>query len=179
MWTARERARSLLGAALGILLAGAGTRMLFGAGSAYPWLVAPVGASALLLFTLPANPLAQPWPLIGGSFVSALLGICCAQLGAAPELAASMAVASAMAAMFRLNCLHPPGAALALSSALAAPALGAHAWRMVLAPLALNIAILLATALAYHRLFGQRYPDRAGARRLRRRGRSTRARQIH
>jgi CBS-domain-containing membrane protein len=50
---------------------------------------------------------------------------------------------------------------------------------MVLAPLALNIAILLATALAYHRLFGQRYPDRAGARRLRRRGRSTRARQIH
>ncbi|UUZ55438.1 HPP family protein [Massilia sp. H-1] len=52
------------------------------------WLIAPMGASAVLLFCLPASPLAQPWAVIGGNLVSALVGVACARLLPDPLLAA-------------------------------------------------------------------------------------------
>ena len=54
------------------------------AGFAQPWFVAPMGASAVLLFAVPASPLAQPWSIVGGNMVSATIGVSCAQLIAAP-----------------------------------------------------------------------------------------------
>ena len=45
-----------------------------------PWFIAPMGASAVLLFLLPASPLAQPWAILGGNLVSALIGVSCAKL---------------------------------------------------------------------------------------------------
>ena len=36
-----------------------------------PWLFAAMGASALLLIGTPSSPMAQPWPVIGGSLLSA------------------------------------------------------------------------------------------------------------
>ena len=43
-------------------------------GGTSPWFIAPMGASAVLLFMLPASPLAQPWSVVGGNLVSALIG---------------------------------------------------------------------------------------------------------
>jgi CBS domain-containing membrane protein len=40
-----------------------------------PALAAPIGASALLVFAVPASPLAQPWPVIGGNVISAAVGV--------------------------------------------------------------------------------------------------------
>lgn len=51
-----ERVRSVLGAALGVLLTAALSLWL--SHDAAVWLVAPVGASAVLVFTAPASPLA-------------------------------------------------------------------------------------------------------------------------
>jgi len=47
-----------------------------------PWLVAPVGASAVLLFAVPASPLAQPWSIVGGNVMSALVGMSVLTYGA-------------------------------------------------------------------------------------------------
>ncbi|RZJ07535.1 MAG: hypothetical protein EOP39_16090, partial [Rubrivivax sp.] len=55
---ARERLRVVLGACLGLLLAGLLSRSAMPA--ELPWLVAPLGASAVLVFGVPASPLAQP-----------------------------------------------------------------------------------------------------------------------
>jgi CBS domain-containing membrane protein len=38
-------------------------------------LVASMGASAVLLFAVPHGPLSQPWPVIRGHVVSALVGV--------------------------------------------------------------------------------------------------------
>ncbi|MFD1837338.1 HPP family protein [Paracidovorax cattleyae] len=81
---------------------------------ALPWLVAPIGASAVLVFGVPASPLAQPWPVVGGNALSALVGVACAALVPDPALAGALAVALAIALMVRLRCLHPPGGAAAL-----------------------------------------------------------------
>ena len=56
-----------------------------------PLIVAPMGASAVLIFAVPASPLAQPWSLLGGNTVSALVGVSCALLLGPTGLAASAA----------------------------------------------------------------------------------------
>lgn len=75
---ARERWRAVVGAALGLLLAGLVSRWAGAQLGIHPWLMAPLGASAVLVFAVPASPLAQPWPVIGGNTASALVGLACA-----------------------------------------------------------------------------------------------------
>ena len=53
--------------------------------------IASMGASAVLLFAAPHGALSQPWPVLGGHLVSALIGVTCARwLGTDPMLAASL-----------------------------------------------------------------------------------------
>jgi CBS domain-containing membrane protein len=153
-----ERLRAAAGALLGIAAIAALTQWLLGPSSVIPMLIAPMGASAVLLFAVPASPLAQPWSLLGGNLVSAAVGVACASWIADPALAAAMAVAGAIAAMLTLRCAHPPSGAVALTAVLGGPAIHALGYRFVLEPVLLQSLILLAVALAYHALTGHRYP---------------------
>jgi CBS domain-containing membrane protein len=157
----RERARSLIGAMLGIFITGVLSQLAIGAGSSLPWLIAPMGASAVLLFAVPASPLAQPWAVFGGNVVSALAGVTCAKLIGVPIAAAGVAVAAAIGLMFALRCLHPPGGAVALSVALGGPAVAGYGYGFVLSPVALNTLLLVVAAIMYNKLCGRRYPHHA------------------
>ena len=66
----RERWRAIIGALTGILVAGLLCRWAALAWNSTPWLMAPLGASAVLVFTLPASPLAQPWAVVSGANVN-------------------------------------------------------------------------------------------------------------
>lgn len=147
----REALRIALGAALGLLLAG-GLARLSHLGPV--WLVAPLGASAVLVFGLPSSPLAQPWAVVGGNTLSALTGIATLHLVPDPVWAAGLAVGLAIAAMVPLRCLHPPGGAAALLTVLA----GVHDPRFALFPVLVNSAVLVAFGVAYNRFTGRRYP---------------------
>src|SRR5512139_228470 len=150
----RERLRVAVGGGIGIVVT-ALVALAFGAGTGgLPWLVAPIGASAVLVFGLPASPLAQPWSVIGGNTVSALAGIACViAFGSSPGVA-GLAVALALAAMFALRCLHPPGGASALLMVMS----GVHDPRFALAPVLLNSAMLAAAGVVYNNATGRRYP---------------------
>jgi len=65
--TGRGRIFACLGAAVAIFLTGLIAALIHGDGEALPWIVAPMGASAVLLFAVPASPMAQPWPIVGGN----------------------------------------------------------------------------------------------------------------
>lgn len=147
----RERSRVVVGALLGILLTAVVCRP-FGAA----WMVAPLGASAVLVFAVPASPLAQPWSVIGGNTLSAAWGLLCAQAIHRPELAAAVAVAGAIALMFALRCLHPPGGAAALLVALG----GLHDPQFLLFPVLGNSLLLVAVAMVFNALSGRPYPPR-------------------
>ena len=54
--------------------------------------VAPIGATAVLVFAVPSSPLAQPWPAIMGNTVSALIGAMCVHLFGDTGLAAPLGV---------------------------------------------------------------------------------------
>ncbi|RSZ57261.1 HPP family protein [Massilia atriviolacea] len=153
-----EQWRASLAAFLALILTGAlGT---WTGGAAGLWLIAPMGASAVLLFCLPASPLAQPWAVIGGNVVSALVGVACVKSGLAPQIAAPLAGGLAIAAMFALRCLHPPGGAVALTAVLAGPAVHELGFAFALAPVALNCVLMVGGALLVNNLTGRRYPHR-------------------
>lgn len=154
----RERLRSSLGALIGIALTGGLAHWLLGPVSSVPFLIAPMGASAVLLFGVPASPLAQPWSIIGGNLVAATVGVTCAWLIPDPVAAAAVAIGFAIAGMFALRCVHPPSGAVALTAVLSGPAVRALGYDFVLEPVLLQSAILLGSALLYHALTGHRYP---------------------
>lgn len=156
-----ERLRACIGALLGLLLTGIATHFAIGSSSNIPLLIAPMGASAVLLFAVPASPLAQPWALIGGNLVSALIGVACTKLLSDPLAAASLAAAGAIAAMFALRCLHPPSGAVALTAVLGGPSIHALGFSYILAPVGLNSLLLLLGAMLYNNLTRRRYPHPA------------------
>ncbi len=154
----RERLRAGAGALIGIAATGLLSTWALGAPLASGWLIAPMGASAVLLFGVPASPLAQPWSIVGGNLVAALIGVTCAQRIADPAWAAAAAIGLAITAMFALRCLHPPSGAVALTAVLGGPAVHAAGYGFVATPVALNTLLLLAAALIYNNLTGRRYP---------------------
>jgi CBS domain-containing membrane protein len=159
----KERLRSPIGALLGILLTGLVSRAAVGSGSALPILIAPMGASAVLLFAVPASPLAQPWSIVGGNLVAALIGVSVALLIASPFWAAAVAIGLAIAAMMALRCLHPPSGAVALTAVLGGPAIRDLGYGFVLWPVGANSLLLLAVALLFNNLVGRSYPHRPHA----------------
>lgn len=157
----RERLRAAAGGLVGILFTALLARAMLETGQA--WLIAPMGASAVLLFAVPASPLAQPWPVLGGNVISTAVGMACLlALGPTP-LAAGLALALALVAMFALRCLHPPGGALALTAVLGGQAVQAQGFHFVLSPVALDTALLLLAAVLYNNLTGRSYPHRAAS----------------
>lgn len=153
----RERWRAAFGGFIGILITGVLCRWADGAwlsGSALPWLVAPLGASAVLVFCVPGSPLAQPWSVVGGNTLSALVGIACAKLIPDPAWAGATAVGLAIALMFACRCLHPPGGAMALLTSLG------HVTHFSFAafPAFVDSSMLVLAGIAFNQLTGKRYP---------------------
>ncbi len=119
------------------------------------WLAAPVGASAVLVFTTPASPFAQPFAVIGGNTVSALAGILAVHLIHDPVIAAGAAVGLAITAMAALRCLHPSGGGVALLCVL--QQVGDPLFALF--PTAVNSALLVATTVVYNNFVqGRAYP---------------------
>ena len=150
--------RGALGGLLGILAASAVGKWLNIDAKTLPFIVAPIGASAVLLFAAPASPLAQPWQVIVGNVSSGIVGVTTGKLFHDPMLAAAAGVGGAIAVMMLLRCVHPPGGACALFAAVAAPAVHKHGYAFAVFPLGINTVIVVVVAIVVNNLTGRRYP---------------------
>jgi CBS-domain-containing membrane protein len=127
-------------------------------------LLASMAASAVLLFAVPHSPFSQPWNLVAGHAVSALAGWTSYLLIGPPLLAAGVAVGMAIFLMYALNCLHPPGAATALTLVLGAAQFQPMGGHWVTLIVVVNAGILLLLALLINNMLPhRRYPMAAGA----------------
>lgn len=118
-----------------------------------------MAASAVLLFAVPHSPLAQPWNLVGGHLISALAGWVCILFIHDPFIAAGVAVGAAIFLMHYFNCLHPPGAATALTLVLSSAQFQHSGWQWTLLVVAVNTIISLLLALLINNMLpGRRYP---------------------
>ena len=153
-----EKLVSAAGAFLGIIIIFYSSSFFVPGTSSY-LIVASMGASAVLLFAVPHGPLSQPWPLIGGHLISAVIGVSCAKF--IPDLffAASIAVGLAVGLMYYLNCIHPPGGATALSAVVGGVEIHQLGYQYVLTPVLINVVAIFTVAISFNYLFRwRRYP---------------------
>ncbi|MDP2827633.1 MAG: HPP family protein [Sulfuricellaceae bacterium] len=124
-----------------------------------PYLAASMGASTVLLLAAPHSPFSQPWPLLGGHLIAALIGITCAKFVPNIYLAAALAVSLTVLAMFYLRCIHPPGGGTALLVVIGGVKITELGYLFAFTPVLLNAALLLTVALLANRLIpGRHYP---------------------
>lgn len=127
-----------------------------------PFVIASVGASAVILFVLPHSPFAQPWAVVGGYLVSAAAGVFAAKVVPLPDYlphALALAVGLTILGQLALRCIHPPGGAVALFAVLGGDAVHALGWQLLLTPILLNAVLLVAMALLINNFLpGRRYP---------------------
>lgn len=119
-----------------------------------------MGASAVLLFAVPASPMAQPWAIIGGNSLSALTGFAVGQALGHGAIACGVGVGLAIGVMSMTRSLHPPGGAAALTGVIGGGLVDPAGWWFPFAPVALDAVLLVAVGWAFHRLSGHSYPHR-------------------
>lgn len=75
------------------------------------FIMAPFGASCVILFAVSQSPLAQPKNVIFGHLLSAFIGLLFLQLLGNSAFVTALAVGCAIAAMQFFKCIHPPAGA--------------------------------------------------------------------
>ncbi|OXT02928.1 HPP family protein [Notoacmeibacter marinus] len=146
--------RSVILAGIGGLLAIA----IIGALTIYspsPLLMAPFGASCVLLFSLPASLLSQPANVIGGHLVASSIGLALRFMLPDVWWAAALAVGLAIAFMAIFRLTHPPAGADPLVIFAADPALD-----YLFFPVLSGSCVLVLVASVFHRASGVTYPIR-------------------
>lgn len=124
------------------------------------YLVAPFGASSVLLFAVPNSPLAQPWSAIVGNTVAAIVGVAVCLLVPDPALRIALAVGLAITATILCRAIHPPAGAVAMTAAMSPDAIATLGFWFALAPIAVGTIALVLLATVYARLTGRHYPFR-------------------
>ena len=154
-----EKALSTIGAFVAIMVVYFIANTMMEPGAAI-LIVASMGATAVLLFSLPHAAVSQPWPVFAGQVLCALIGVFVGKHVADPLLAAPLAVALCTLFMFFGRCIHPPGAASALTAVFATDGIREMGYSFALAPVALNAIVLILMAIAFNAPFAwRRYPS--------------------
>jgi CBS-domain-containing membrane protein len=124
-------------------------------------IIGSFGASAVLIFGAIKSPLAQPPNLVAGHILSALIGVTAYKLFPSQTwLAASLAVATSIAAMHVTKTLHPPGGAAALIAVIGGEKIHSLGYLYAAIPVGAGVAILLAVALLVNNIpTSRRYPE--------------------
>ncbi|MGE4327295.1 MAG: HPP family protein [Pseudodonghicola sp.] len=120
-------------------------------------LMAPFGASCVLLFAAPQAPLSQPINVIGGHVLTSLIGLLLRTQLPNTWWALALAVGLAIAAMVALRVTHPPAGADPLVIFAAHPG-----FDFLLFPVLSGTVLLVIIAIAFHRLSGTCYPMERG-----------------
>jgi CBS-domain-containing membrane protein len=125
------------------------------------FLVGSFGASAVLLYAIPASPFAQPRNLILGHIISALAGVSCAiLLKDYIAVAAAAAVSISIMLMHLSRSLHPPGGATALIAVVGGDSIHELGYAYVVTPIGIGALILLFIALVVNNISPhRRYPQ--------------------
>lgn len=125
---------------------------------AYLGVMAPFGATMVILFALPQSPLAQPRNIIGGHILTALLGVLMAHYVEITPLTLGIAAGLGVILMMLSNTLHPPAGANPLLIMMT----GAT-WDFVFNPVLTGSLLIVLIGWGYHRFIsGTQYPKKQG-----------------
>ncbi|MBT1062710.1 HPP family protein [Bowmanella sp. Y26] len=118
--------------------------------------MAPFGATMVILFGLPASPLAQPKNIILGHLLTTLVGLVVLHTWGMTPLSLSVAVGMAISLMLLTKTTHPPAGANPLVVMLTA-----QDWPFLIAPVLTGALLITLSGWLYHKwVSGQPYPVR-------------------
>ncbi|MCR4377702.1 MAG: HPP family protein [Rhodospirillales bacterium] len=132
--------KSGVGAALAMGIIG-----WIGAVSHEPLLIAPFGASCVLLFAAPSSPLAQPVNVIAGHAAGSALGLLLRMVLPNEWWAIALAVGAVITVMMALRITHPPAGADPVVIFLSDPG-----WGFLLVPILTGTLVLVGIATLIH-----------------------------
>jgi len=135
-----EVLRGLIGGSLSILVL-----LLFGKWTNNLFIMAPFGASCVILYAVSQSPLAQPRNVIFGHFISACVGLVFLKLFGTGIFSIALAVGLAIALMQYFQCVHPPAGANPLVILLSAHTFH-YDWAFLFFPVLSGSIILVAIA---------------------------------
>ncbi|HGH6014535.1 TPA: HPP family protein [Vibrio mimicus] len=101
-------------------------------------LMAPFGATAVLVFGVPDSPLAQPKNVIFGHLITAFVGIFFTQFIGVSSLSLALATGIAVSAMLLTKTTHPPAGANPLLIMLAG-----QSWTFLVTPVLLGAVLIV------------------------------------
>ena len=117
------------------------------------------GRAAVILFTMPTAPAAQPVPVILAHCVAAFLGVASAQVFDNTALAVGVAVGVHAGIMTRFGYMHPPSGGTALTAIIGGSAVTDLGFEFIWRPVLLNAVLLVLLAVAINAPFKwRRYP---------------------
>jgi CBS-domain-containing membrane protein len=109
-------------------------------------LIAPFGASCVLVFAIPQSPLAQPRNVIGGHLISTAAGLSVFCLLGQTPLAFAFGVGLAIAAMLLTGTVHPPAGADPIVVIFASAS-----WPFLFAPVLVGTICIVLLGAGFHR----------------------------
>ncbi len=151
---------ALLAAFVAMLLIGV-TNSLITPDFQHLLLVASLGPTIVLVFVVPNSPFSQPYPVLMGHFLGAVIGVSCAYLPLEIYWTAAIGITLCIFVMFFVGAVHPPaGATTMMPIILGADAVGG--FYFVYFPVLSNMTLLVIFALLFHRyLLKKEYPSQA------------------
>lgn len=114
-----------------------------------PLLIAPYGASAVLIYCATSVPLAQPRNVIFGHIIASIVGITCFNVLGGDWYVMGLAVALAILAMMITGTVHPPAGATSLVCVMTKTS----SYLFILKTIIPGVAILLTFAILSARIF--------------------------
>ena len=127
------------------------------------WLLAPIGATTVLVFLMPHSPASSPRSVLGGYLLAALSSALAIYLIPYAPIRTAAAVALCIFLMARFNCVHPSAGAAALLLSVGSSHLSSL-WLSLLTLLEGNMLLLFLSAWLVNRVILQRpYPYHPGS----------------
>lgn len=110
-------------------------------------IMAPFGATTVLVFGVPDSPLAQPKNVIFGHLITAFIGVFFTQLVAVNPLTLALATGLAVSAMLLTKTTHPPAGANPLLIMLTG-----QSWLFLLTPVLVGAVVIVLVGKLMRRL---------------------------
>ena len=130
------------------VLAGIGAALAIGLlayldsmGGEWMWLMAPFGATTVLVFGVPASALAQPKNVIFGHLITAAIGIAFSQYVGVSPITLALATGLAVSAMLFTKTTHPPAGANPVLIMLTP-----QGWEYLISPVLIGVVIIVLLA---------------------------------
>lgn len=142
----KEAAVPSIGGGLAVML-----MLVIGDASSLTLLMAPFGATCVLVFGLPDSPLAQPRSVIGGHVLSTIVGLVLLHTAGSHTWSLAAAVGLSIYLMMLTKTVHPPAGADPLVVLLSGPS-----WSFLITPVLMGTLLIAASAWLYRRAVARR-----------------------